>query len=135
MFTQLNIATTKHAEMIEVTHQVQNCIEKLGVKNGTVLVSSLHTTAGLTVNENADPDVKIDFLNRLEHVFPWEDPQDRHIEGNTAAHLKTSLVGHAQTLVIKDGNLLLGRWQGLYFCEFDGPRDRTIHLKFMLDED
>ena len=134
MFTQLNLASTKHAEMIEVTHHVQHCIDKLGVKNGTVLVSSLHTTAGLTVNENADPDVKTDFLNRLDQVFPWEDPEDRHIEGNTAAHLKTSLVGHAQTLVIKDGHLLLGRWQGLYFCEFDGPRDRTIHLKFTLDE-
>ncbi|MDC3416852.1 secondary thiamine-phosphate synthase enzyme YjbQ [Aquibacillus salsiterrae] len=123
------LKTDRRDQMIEVTSEVQAWIDENGIRDGIIIVSSLHTTAGITVNENADPDVKTDFLMRLDEVYPWEHPKDRHIEGNTAAHLKTSTVGHAQTLVITDGRLVLGTWQGIYFCEFDGPRQRKFLVK------
>ena len=123
------LRTNAHSEMTDVTLEIANWIKEKQIKNGIIVVSSLHTTAGITVNENADPDVKTDFLRRLEEVYPWEHPKDLHMEGNTAAHLKTSTVGHAQTLVISSSNLVLGTWQGIYFCEFDGPRERKFHIK------
>ncbi|AST96934.1 secondary thiamine-phosphate synthase enzyme YjbQ [Shouchella clausii] len=116
------IDTSKHSDMIDITAQVEAAVKASGVHSGIAIVQSLHTTAGITVNENADPDVVIDFLRRLDEVFPWEHPQDRHMEGNTAAHLKTSTVGSSQTVLIDGGRLVLGTWQGIYFCEFDGPR-------------
>ncbi|ALA54273.1 secondary thiamine-phosphate synthase enzyme YjbQ [Shouchella clausii] len=116
------IDTSKHSDMIDITAQVEAAVKASGVHSGIAIVQSLHTTAGITVNENADPDVVVDFLRRLDEVFPWEHPQDRHMEGNTAAHLKTSTVGPSQTVIIDDGRLVLGTWQGIYFCEFDGPR-------------
>ncbi|MDO7281818.1 secondary thiamine-phosphate synthase enzyme YjbQ [Shouchella clausii] len=116
------IDTSKHSDMINITAQVEGAVKASGVHSGMAIVQSLHTTAGITVNENADPDVVVDFLRRLDEVFPWEHPQDRHMEGNTAAHLKTSTVGPSQTVLIDDSRLVLGTWQGIYFCEFDGPR-------------
>lgn len=124
-----SLQTTKHSEMIEITEQIKEWIREQKITDGILVVTSLHTTAGITVNENADPDVKIDFLRRLDHVYPWRDQKDLHMEGNTAAHLKTSTVGHAQTIIIQRGNLVLGTWQGIYFCEFDGPRSRKYHVK------
>jgi len=126
-----HIRTSTHAEMLDVTAELEGWIQETGVQNGILIVSSLHTTAGITVNENADPDVKTDMLMRLDEVYPWDHPKDRHGEGNTAAHLKTSTVGHAQTLVISSGSLVLGTWQGVYFCEFDGPRNRKFHAKLI----
>ncbi|WEG15314.1 secondary thiamine-phosphate synthase enzyme YjbQ [Alkalihalophilus pseudofirmus] len=126
----LHIDTNSRDQMIDITSQIEHWLKDVGVGDGIVIASSLHTTAGITVNENADPDVKTDFLRRLDEVYPWEHELDRHAEGNTAAHLKTSTVGHAQTLIISNGQLVLGTWQGVYFCEFDGPRkNRKIHLK------
>jgi secondary thiamine-phosphate synthase enzyme len=125
------VKTNQHDQMIDVTSQVEQWITEEGVKDGLVVVSSMHTTAGLTVNENADPDVKTDMLRRFSEVYPWDHPEDRHMEGNTAAHMKTSTVGHAQTLIIEDGRLVLGTWQGLYFCEFDGPRSRNFKAKII----
>ncbi|PAE82853.1 hypothetical protein CHH77_09600 [Shouchella clausii] len=116
------IDTSKHSDMIDITAQVEAAVKASGVHSGIAIVQSLHTTAGITVNENADPDVVVDFLRRLDEVFPWEHPKDRHMEGNTAAHLKTSTVGPSQTVLIDDSRLVLGTWQGIYFCEFDGPR-------------
>lgn len=124
-----HLRTNEHDEMIDITQTIENWLEENSVQNGIIIVSSLHTTAGITVNENADPDVKKDMLMRLAEVYPWEHPEDRHLEGNTAAHLKTSTVGHAQTLVISNGRLVLGTWQGVFFCEFDGPRNRQFHVK------
>ena len=115
--------------MVDITTEIEDWIVEAGVKDGILIVSSLHTTAGITVNENADPDVKTDFLMRLDEIYPWHHRKDRHAEGNTAAHLKTSTVGHAQTLVVSNGELVLGTWQGIYFCEFDGPRNRKFHVK------
>jgi secondary thiamine-phosphate synthase enzyme len=129
MIKQFELTTSKRDEMIDVTNLIQVWVDELGVQEGVLIVQSMHTTAGITVNENADPDVKTDFLRRLDEVFPWNHLQDRHIEGNTAAHLKTSTVGHAQTLIITKGRLLLGTWQGIYFCEFDGPRTRRFTCK------
>ena len=126
MIKQFEISTSKRDEMIDITEDVQGWIDEQGIQDGIVIVQSMHTTAGITVNENADPDVKTDFLMRLEEVFPWNHKKDRHREGNTAAHLKTSTVGHSQTLIISGGKILLGTWQGIYFCEFDGPRSRKF---------
>jgi secondary thiamine-phosphate synthase enzyme len=129
MIKQFEISTSKRDEMIEITMLLQEWLDESGVKEGVLLVQSMHTTAGITVNENADPDVKTDFMMRLDETFPWNHIQDRHREGNTAAHLKTSTVGHIQTVIITEGRLLLGTWQGIYFCEFDGPRTRRIICK------
>ncbi|WP_078544078.1 secondary thiamine-phosphate synthase enzyme YjbQ [Litchfieldia alkalitelluris] len=123
------LKTHSRDQMIEITATINGWLKKQGVSEGIIVVSSLHTTAGITVNENADPDVKIDMLRRFDEVYPWHHQKDRHMEGNTAAHLKTSTVGHSQTLIISGGKLLLGTWQGVYFCEFDGPRNRRFAVK------
>ncbi|MCM2589321.1 secondary thiamine-phosphate synthase enzyme YjbQ [Rossellomorea marisflavi] len=127
----IQIQTTKRDEMIDITREVQNHVDQTDVSAGAVVVQSLHTTAGITVNENADPDVKTDFLRRLDEVFPWDHQSDLHGEGNTAAHLKTSTTGHSQTILIHEGELLLGTWQGIYFCEFDGPRMRSFAVSIL----
>ncbi|ASF39091.1 hypothetical protein CEH05_08170 [Halobacillus halophilus] len=131
MIKTFDVKTDNHDQMIDVTSKVEQWIKDEGITDGVVIVSSKHTTAGLTVNENADPDVKTDMLRRFREVYPWDMAEDRHAEGNTAAHMKTSTVGHSQTLIIEDGNLVLGTWQGLYFCEFDGPRSRKFTAKIL----
>ncbi|WP_411954882.1 secondary thiamine-phosphate synthase enzyme YjbQ [Alkalibacillus sp. S2W] len=129
MLKTFHLKTDHHDQMIDVTNEIRSWIKQIGLRDGVIVVSSMHTTAGLTVNENADPDVKTDMLRRFRELYPWNDSQDRHMEGNTAAHMKTSTVGHAQTLIIDQGELVLGTWQGLYFCEFDGPRNRNFMAK------
>ncbi|WP_062047446.1 secondary thiamine-phosphate synthase enzyme YjbQ [Bacillus sp. JCM 19034] len=129
METIIQIPTKSRDQMIEITNDIETWIHSIGLNDGIVIICSLHTTAGITVNENADPDVKTDMLMRLDEVYPWHHPKDRHLEGNTAAHLKTSTVGHSQTIVVSNGRLVLGTWQGVYFCEFDGPRQRKCLLK------
>ncbi|WJV28432.1 secondary thiamine-phosphate synthase enzyme YjbQ [Rossellomorea sp. AcN35-11] len=124
MITTLTFDTKKRDEMIDITSYIQDIITNAGIKEGIVVVQSLHTTAGITVNENADPDVQTDVLRRLDELYPWEHTLDLHGEGNTVAHLKTSTVGHSQTIIVTNGVLLLGTWQGIYLCEFDGPRSR-----------
>ncbi|MCA1011565.1 secondary thiamine-phosphate synthase enzyme YjbQ [Halobacillus halophilus] len=131
MIKTFDVKTDNHDQMIDVTSKVEQWIKEEGINDGVVIVSSKHTTAGLTVNENADPDVKTDMLRRFREVYPWDMAEDRHAEGNTAAHMKTSTVGHSQTLIIEDGSLVLGTWQGLYFCEFDGPRSRKFTAKIL----
>jgi secondary thiamine-phosphate synthase enzyme len=122
MFKQFQLSTNKRDQMIEITASVEEWVRETGVTNGIVIIQSMHTTAGITVNENADPDVKTDFIRRMDEVYRWNHVKDLHGEGNTAAHLKTSTVGHSQTVIIQNGELLLGTWQGIYFCEWDGPR-------------
>ncbi|TDL32518.1 YjbQ family protein [Jeotgalibacillus sp. S-D1] len=124
-----HLSTDARDQMIDITEEIQEWLQANNIRDGVAVVSSLHTTAGITVNENADPDVKTDMLMRFDEIYPWHHPDDQHAEGNTAAHLKTSTVGHAQTLIIQDGHLLLGTWQGVYFCEFDGPRQRKFAVK------
>lgn len=134
MNKEFHIQTHSHSEMLDITHEIEGWVKEQGIQEGIAIVSSLHTTAGITVNENADPDVKTDMLMRLDKTYPWTHPQDKHAEGNTAAHLKTSTVGHAQMLIISEGELVLGTWQGVYFCEFDGPRHRKYHVKVIADK-
>ncbi|MCR8847204.1 secondary thiamine-phosphate synthase enzyme YjbQ [Rossellomorea sp. SC111] len=135
MIKTLTIDTKKRDEMIDITRYVQDIINRSGMTEGFVVVQSLHTTAGITVNENADPDVKTDFIRRLDEIYPWHHTSDLHGEGNTAAHLKTSTVGHSQTVIVSDGELLLGTWQGIYLCEFDGPRSgRKVSVKTIQSE-
>jgi len=114
--------------MVELTRRVQQVVEEAGVREGSVIVYVPHTTAGITINENADPDVVHDFLKQLDEMVPWRQPFYRHGEGNSAAHVKASMMGSSVTILIRGGALVLGTWQGVWFCEFDGPRTRTVHI-------
>ncbi len=125
------LPTHQAQEMIKVTRTVREDIEKSGVKDGIAVVYSPHTTAGFTINENADPDVVHDVLCGLEEAFPTRTRYYRHAEGNSHAHIKTSFVGPSQTLIIQNGQIIFGIWQDLYFCEFDGPRTRHFYVKIM----
>ncbi|MCZ0756196.1 secondary thiamine-phosphate synthase enzyme YjbQ [Anoxybacillus sp. J5B_2022] len=129
MLQSFSIRTTKRDEMVEITHFVAEAVRKAGVLEGIAIIYCPHTTAGITINENADPDVKRDMIRRFDETYPWEHPLDRHAEGNTAAHMKASTVGASQHVIITNGQLLLGTWQGIYFCEYDGPRQRTFFVK------
>ncbi len=126
--TRFTVKTRSHAELVSITSQVSNGVHELNLSNGIIHVYVLHTTCGLTINENADPAVVHDLLYRLEDLAPWSSSKDRHMEGNSAAHLKSSLLGSSVTVPVSNGNLVLGTWQGIFFGEFDGPRTRTVHL-------
>jgi secondary thiamine-phosphate synthase enzyme len=131
MLKKFMLKTNNRDEMVEVTHLVQDFISENNIHDGAVVVYCPHTTAGITINENADPDVKRDMIRRFDEVYPWHHKLDRHMEGNTAAHMKASTVGASQHIIITGGQLLLGTWQGIYFCEFDGPRNRTFYVKLL----
>lgn len=130
LFTE-TLQTARRDEMIDITRKVASIVAREGVKDGLAVVYCPHTTAGITIQENADPDVKHDILMRLDEVYPWEHPKYRHAEGNTASHLKALTTGTSQTIIISESRLLLGTWQGIYFCEFDGPRNRRYHVKLI----
>lgn len=125
------LQTARRDEMIDITRKVASIVAREGIQNGLAVVYCPHTTAGITIQENADPDVKHDILMRLNEVYPWEHPKYRHAEGNTASHLKALTTGTSQTILINGGKLALGTWQGIYFCEFDGPRTRHYHVKLI----
>ncbi|MDA8353504.1 MAG: secondary thiamine-phosphate synthase enzyme YjbQ [Firmicutes bacterium] len=131
MLTSFTVSTNRRDELVEITSELEAILREQAVQNGILVVYTAHTTAGITINENADPDVKRDMLMRLDEVYPWEHPKYRHAEGNSASHLKASTVGASQTLIIEEGRLLLGTWQGVYLCEFDGPRRRQVYVKIM----
>ena len=120
--------TTPHEDFINITPQLREAIAKSDVASGIAVVYCPHTTAGITINENADPDVARDLLLGLHEAFP-DRPQFRHAEGNSAAHLKASAMGASATVIIDDSRPLLGTWQGVYFCEFDPPRQRRFYVK------
>ena len=126
---ELNLATRQRDHWLEITHEVSRVIKEQGWQEGVATVYVPHTTAGVTINENADPDVAADLIGILNKLVPWRDHYS-HSEGNTAAHLKASLMGTSQTLLIKNGKWQRGTWQGLYFCEFDGPRQRKVWIHF-----
>ncbi|MDX5474397.1 MAG: secondary thiamine-phosphate synthase enzyme YjbQ [Bacillaceae bacterium] len=132
MLKKFTLHTNYRDEMVEVTHIVEKYVKEQNVKDGAIIVYCPHTTAGITINENADPDVKTDMIRRFDEVYPWHHEKDLHMEGNTAAHMKASTVGASQNIIITDSVLLLGTWQGIYFCEFDGPRTRTFYVKVLL---
>lgn len=117
--------------MVNITSYIKADIKSSNIKNGIVVVYCPHTTAGITINENADPDVVRDLVYGFEKTYSTIDSNYKHFEGNSHAHLKSSTVGASQSLILNNGNLILGRWQDIYFCEFDGPRDRTFYVKII----
>ena len=129
----LQIPTRSHSEFVEITNKARALVKENGVRDGLLIVFVPHTTAGLTINENADPNVQQDLLADLDRLVPFEQSYYRHFEGNSASHLKTSVVGNSLSIIIEDGGLVLGTWQGIYLCEYDGPRTRKVHLKIIPD--
>lgn len=121
----VSVSTRSRTEFVDITGKVQQVVSESGVKEGTCIVYVPHTTAAVTINENADPSVRRDILSSLNKLVPFDDAYT-HMEGNAAAHIKASIVGSSEAIIVKDGRLSLGTWQGIYFCEFDGPRHRTV---------
>ncbi|HOT26696.1 MAG TPA: secondary thiamine-phosphate synthase enzyme YjbQ [Candidatus Ozemobacteraceae bacterium] len=131
MLIEETVKTQHPQTLVDVTELVRSAVRKSGLKEAHVLVSVPHTTAALTINENADPDVINDILRRIERIVPTDDHSDRHAEGNSHAHLKSSLFGSCHPFIVKDGDLVLGTWQGIYLCEFDGPRTRKLLISVL----
>ena len=127
---QFPVRTSSHTQMVDITGQVQKIVTESGVKDGICVIFIPHTTAAVTINENADPDVQTDFMKEINKIVPWEDAY-RHMEGKSAAHLKSSMMGFSETVIIDQGHLLLGTWQGIYFLEYDGARNRRVYVKIM----
>ena len=128
--TTIDIVSRQRVEMIDITNEVCRVIAATGIESGLALLQVPHTTAAVTINENADPDVVRDITMELNKVIPFED-RYQHGEGNSAAHIKSSLVGAGELLIVEKGKPVLGTWQGIYFCEFDGPRQRKMHIKVL----
>lgn len=124
------VSTREHTQLIDITNEVRKMISKSDVQDGVCVVFTPHTTAAVTINENADPSVQHDIKLKLNDVFA-DDPRFRHAEGNSDAHNKSSVIGCSEQIIIDKGNLVLGTWQGIYFCEFDGPRTRKVHVQIL----
>ena len=133
MLHTFQVKTSKQNEFVDITGSVQEAAQKTGVEDGVCIIYVPHTTAAITINENADPSVPRDIVMELSKIVPLED-QYHHLEGNSAAHIKASLLGCSQTVLIESGKLALGTWQGIFFCEFDGPRNRKVYVKVMKGE-
>jgi secondary thiamine-phosphate synthase enzyme len=129
----LEIQTSSRTELIDITRRVEEAVRKTGVKEGICYIFVPHTTAGVTINENADPDVVEDILTKMNEMIPFESSY-LHGEGNSDAHIKAGLIGPSQTVFIDSGRLFLGTWQGIFFCEFDGPRSRKVNIKVVKAE-
>ena len=125
---KLSLKTTERGQLVDITQDVISYVSKTKIRDGLVTVYVPHTTAGVTVNENADPSVKKDILDYLGRLIP-KDPGFSHSEGNSDSHIKSTLTGTSQTFILEGGHILLGTWQGIYFCEFDGPRNRSVYFK------
>jgi secondary thiamine-phosphate synthase enzyme len=130
MIQTFQVRTSKKTEFIDITRSVQEAVKKTGVEEGICFIFIPHTTAAVTINENADPSVSQDILMELNRVVPFQD-RYQHLEGNSPAHIKASLIGCSQTVLVESGKLVLGTWQGIFFCEFDGPRNRKVHVEVM----
>ena len=127
---EISVKTSSHTQFIDITSKVSEVLQKTGIKDGICTVFTPHTTAGITINENADPDVPRDIIKEMGKVIPLNDGYD-HIEGNSAAHIKSSLFGCSETVIIRNGSLMLGTWQSVFFCEFDGPRNRKVWVEII----
>jgi len=126
------VRTTSRNEMVEVTDHLRQVVARRNILEGLLIVYVPHTTAAATINENADPDVKHDMLAKLSELAPQRERYYRHAEGNSDSHVKSAMVGQSVTVLVEGGQLVLGRWQGVYFCEFDGPRDRELFVKVVM---
>ncbi|MFO7885283.1 MAG: secondary thiamine-phosphate synthase enzyme YjbQ [Desulfobacteraceae bacterium] len=127
---QISVKTSSKTQMKDITDQVRKVVDESGIKDGLVHVFSMHTTAAVTINENADPAVETDILNTVNKIVPWDDHY-KHMEGNSAAHIKTSLFGPSEIIPLENGAMVLGTWQGIFFCDFDGPRNRKVNVKIL----
>jgi secondary thiamine-phosphate synthase enzyme len=128
MLKTISVKTSAQTEMVDITSQVQSELSKSGIEEGRLTLYVPHTTAAITINEGADPAVKADILMVLNQMVPWK-ANYKHMEGNSPAHVKTSLMGAAETVLVSGARLVLGTWQRIFFCEFDGPRNRKLHLQ------
>ena len=124
-----SISSRNRNQMLDITSQVRSAVGESGIKTGDVIIHCPHTTAAITINENADPDVPHDIMLTLSQLVPEHNNGYRHCEGNSDSHVKSSLIGCSQQVLIKNGSLNLGTWQGIFFCEFDGPRSRKVILQ------
>ena len=127
--TTIQVQTRQRTQLINISREIQEAVKEAGLESGLVTVFVPHTTAAVTINENADPDVPRDILHEINKVIPFEDGY-HHFEGNSAAHIKASIFGASETIIVENGRLQLGTWQGIYFCEFDGPRLRQVWVQF-----
>ncbi len=127
----LNLQTSSRDQFIDITDQIQEQVQKAGLEEGAVIVYCPHTTAGVTINEHADPDVVHDILLALDRLVPWVQTGFRHREGNSPSHIKALLTGPSVLIPVQRKRLMLGTWQGVFFCEFDGPRQRKVYLSFL----
>ncbi len=125
----ISVRTSRRSQMIDITAQIAEAVAESNISNGTAMIFCPHTTAAITINENADPDVPHDILLTLEELIPQQRNGYRHCEGNSDAHVKSSLVGASEQVMIQNGSLTLGTWQAVFFCEFDGPRTRTVQIQ------
>jgi secondary thiamine-phosphate synthase enzyme len=130
MLKTIPVNTNNRTEMLDITAEIEQIVQESNQKEGLCVIFVPHTTAAITINENADPDVLTDILQGLEKIIPFEDNY-RHLEGNSAAHIKSSLIGSSISVIIENGKLKLGTWQGIVFCEFDGPRTRDVWIKII----
>lgn len=127
MMQSFDVRTSIQTEFIDITRSVQDAVKKMGANNGICIIFVPHTTAAVTINENADPSVVRDILMELNKIIPFKN-HFQHMEGNSPAHIKSSLVGCSEIVLVESGKLVLGTWQGIFFCEFDGPRSRKVHV-------
>jgi len=130
MIHTLSVRTNRRTEMVDITGEIQELVRQSGVTEGVCHIFQAHTTAGLTINENADPSVQADILMVLNRIISEKEAY-RHLEGNSPAHIKASLMGAQLTMLVSNGSLVLGTWQGVFLCEFDGPRTRKVHITIM----
>lgn len=129
----LSVKSKTRTQLIDITSQIQNAVRSSGILEGLCMLYVPHTTAAITINESADPFVASDIMMVLNEIIPWK-ADYRHLEGNSPAHIKSSLVGASEVISIENGSLVLGTWQGIFFCEFDGPRTRKVHMRLMKGE-
>lgn len=130
MYKVLEVKSSRREDMVDISRDVREFVSESSIKDGILIINVLHTTAAVTINENADSDVKKDIIKELGKLIPRNDNY-KHIEGNSDAHIKTSIIGSNETIIIKNGRLKLGSWQGIFLCDFDGPRIRNIVLKII----
>jgi len=134
MTETIRVRTTKHTSIVNITPQVRDVVTRSGVKEGICVVYVPHTTASVFINEGADPDVVKDIVYMLEKVIPWNDPNYEHGEGNSAAHIRSAIIGNSRIIPIVDGKLTLGTWEAIFLAEFDGPRERKVIVKVIKEE-
>ena len=127
----IRIRTRERSQLLDITRLVEEVLAETGMREGVVVLQSMHTTAALTINENADPDVVRDMVAKIGGIVPHQESFYRHAEGNSDSHLKTSLFGPSLTVIVSSGELVLGTWQGIYLCEWDGPRERKVAVQML----